>query len=240
MLDLVTDFKKIIDKSTNETIKALEDIYKNINIEKNKMFIRNISKYYMGMVIWNKKLKEGLNDGRIVKLLDNILLDYCSILNCVILGDEKVMNFLYRNIIESVLRIISLEFDSKEIDCLFNGISKGYNTDKEKEILDAYSSLLKSIYNHNCLYIHTDVNRIPERLTNLIEYRNNSEDIDFSELIKKFDDLNIAILCIFQIKYYFIYNTFKPNAKGLMAEIIPYSNRIKFGDFEKEMRLTRK
>ncbi len=236
MVDLVTDFKKIIDISTEDTINILKNTFVEVNSEKNELFVRSISKYYMIMSIWNKKLKETTQDYKIGKLLDNILLDYCSILNCVILGDEKVLNFLYRNIIESVLRVISSEFESKEIDALFNGIGRDCSGSVEKTVLNSYSSLLKSIYNVNCLYIHTDVEKIPDNLINLIAYNNNSKELNTDNLIKKFDDLNIAILCIFQIKYYNIYINLKSNAKGLMDELIPFKNRVKFSEVEKEIR----
>lgn len=176
MIDLVTDFKELINKSTDDTIVALGNIYKNLNLEINRKFINNVNKYYIIMNVWNKKLKVKFNNADISRLLDNILLDYCSILNCVILSDEKLLNFLYRNIIESTLRIISGDLKTREIDNLFTDISKNSVGTKEKELLQMYSSQLKRIYNNNCLFIHTDTQKIPENITNLFEYNNNSNE----------------------------------------------------------------
>lgn len=236
MIDLVTDFKELINKSTDDTIVALKKIYINLNLEINRKFINNVNKYYIIMNVWNKKLKVKFNNADISRLLDNILLDYCSILNCVILSDEKLLNFLYRNIIESALRIISGDLKTREIDNLFNDISKNSVGTKEKELLQMYSSQLKSIYNNNCLFIHADTQKIPENITNLFEYNNNSNENKEKYLEKDFERVNIDILCIYQIIYYEIYLNLKSNAKGLMDEIIPYDYRLRFGEFEKEKR----
>ncbi|NFL75549.1 hypothetical protein FDB81_07375 [Clostridium sporogenes] len=237
MIDLVTDFKKIINKGTEKTIDSLNEVFKSLNIEKNKEFIRNITKYYMVIAIWFKNLKENIseNDDRRF-LLDNILLDYCSILNCVILGDEKIINFLYRNVIESMLRFVTCELTTKEIDKLFNKISQECKGNKEKKIMQTYVSVLKSIYDESCLYIHTDVDKIPSDLKNLIDYNNKSKKLDMSKLINSFNNLNISIFSILQIKYYDIYLNFKSNTKGLINEVMPLKYRIRNSEFENERR----
>lgn len=236
MVDLVTDFKPLIKKSTDDIIKVLDKVYKNLNLEINKKFIEDVNKYYIIVNVWNKKLKDKFNNSDISRLLDNILLDYCSILNCIILSDEKLLNFLYRNIIESVLRIISGNLTTKEIDGLFNAIGSKASNDLEKNCLQSYSSILKSIYNNNCLFIHTYIQKIPENITNLFEYNENSNKSKEKYLINDFDKLNIAILCIYQIIYYEEYQNLKPNVKGLMNEIIPYDYRIRFGKVQSERR----
>lgn len=236
MMDLVTDFKSIINKSTDEAIKVLDKVYKDLHLEINKTFIQNVNKYYIIMNVWNKKLKEKFNSKDISKLLDNILLNYCSILNCIVLSDEKMLNFLYRNIIESVVRIISGDLKTRELDRLFTYISDKTSKQKEKELLLMYSSILKSIYNNNCLFIHTDIKKIPDNITNLFEYYRNSNENKLSYLEEDFKKVNICILCIYQIIYYDIYVNLKGNAKGLMDEVIPYEYRLHFGEIEKEKR----
>lgn len=236
MLDLVTNFKDKIKKSTDEIIIVLDKVYKNLNLEINKKYIEDVNKYYIIMNVWNRKLKEKFRNNNISRLLDNILLDYCSILNCIILSDEKLLNFLYRNIIESFLRIISGDLENRDIDNLFTSISKQASNDIEKEALQSYSSVLKTIYNNNCLFVHTYIDKIPENITNLFEYNENSNKSKKIYLEKDFEKLNIAILCIYQIVYYEEYRSLKSNAKGLMNEIIPYDNRIRFGKVEKEKR----
>ena len=57
MIDLVTNFKNIIDKST---ISVLEEVFNSVNIDKNKDFIRNITKHYMTMS--TKDLKGNVSD----------------------------------------------------------------------------------------------------------------------------------------------------------------------------------
>ena len=192
MLDLVTDFKAIIKKSTNDVIEVLDKVYKNLNLEINKKFIEDVNKYYIIMNVWNKKLKCKFNNNDISKLLDNILLDYCSILNCIILSDEKLLNFSYRNIIESVLRIISGNLETKEIDSLFGVIGNKASNDLEKKHLQSYLSVLKSIYNNSCLFIHTDIKKIPENITNLFEYNKNSNERKEKYLSDNFNKLNVS------------------------------------------------
>ncbi|SCK04726.1 Uncharacterised protein [uncultured Clostridium sp.] len=231
MIDLVTDFEKIININTQKTIEVLKNTFNNVNIEKNKPFIKSVTKYYTAIAIWNNNLSNIWGADR-KKLMDNILLDYCSLLNCIVLGDEKLINFLYRNIIESILRVITNELKNKEIDSLFKIEKIGYKNIEEKKMIESYSSLIKSIYINSCKYVHVDINKIPKKITNLLQYNTNSDTINNSKMLKDFEDLNIAILSILRIKYSNIYYNFKPNSKSFIEEIIPLKERIKIRDIK--------
>lgn len=234
--DLISDYKKIINESASKTILSLEEIFKDINIDKNKEFVHQITKFFMAMEIWSRKITEKNSDTNLEKLMKNILLNYCSILNCLILGDEKVIKFLYRNIIESILRAITLNFNTKDIEGLFKNISNSCTTVKEKELIQTYLSVLKSIYDDTCLYVHTDVSKIPHNLNNLVKYNINSKTLKVDKLLNDFNNLNICMLCILLIKYYDLYTSFKSNARGFIDEIIPLSKRVQISHFIEEKR----
>ncbi|MFQ9672145.1 MAG: hypothetical protein ACLRZT_02065 [Clostridium paraputrificum] len=231
MIDLVTDFEKIININTQKTIKVLKSTFNNVNEEKNKSFIKSVTKYYTAIAIWNNNLSNifGVNRRR---LIDNILLDYCSLLNCIVLGDEKLINFLYRNIIESILRVITNELKIKEIDSLFKIEKLGYRNIYEKKLIETYSSRIKSIYINSCKYVHADIDKIPKKITNLLEYYTNSNNSNNNKMLREFEELNISILCILRIKYSNIYNNFKPNSKSFVEEIIPLKERIKIANIK--------
>lgn len=240
MVDLITDFKDVIENSTKNSISELNETFKSLNLDKNKTFVKNINKFYMAIAMWHKYLKDNISDNNRDILLDNILLDFCSLLNCIILGDEKLIKFLYRNIIESILRYITLKLDSRDIDTMFKDISLDCNGTIEKKLLQEYSSVLKSIYNDTCLYVHTDISKITPSLTDLMKYNKNGKKLRMDKLLNDFNNLNVSILCIFQIKYYDIYLSFKGNVQGLINEVIPLEDRIKLSDFEKERKQNNK
>ncbi|WP_270558165.1 hypothetical protein, partial [Clostridium perfringens] len=73
--------------------------------------------------LWKKQLEAKLELNEKDKiLLCNLNLNFCSLINCVVLGDEKLINFLYRNIIETILRFCTKEYESKDLEAMFKKI----------------------------------------------------------------------------------------------------------------------
>ncbi|MGX4490459.1 hypothetical protein ACWJV3_13065, partial [Clostridioides difficile] len=192
-----------------------------------------INKYYTLITFWINAFKSNVisNDKSI--LLDNILLDYCSLMHCVTLGDIKLINFLFRNIIESILRYITDELETKDLESLFKKMSSGIVDNTEKYLLQTYASQIKQVYDDTCLYIHTDISKIQQNLTNLIDYKLNLEESKIDFLNNTFNKMNISILNILRIKYYPIYLAMKDNAKGFHDQFIPLEDKIKFQRFLK-------
>lgn len=226
-MDLVSDFTRLIDKNTGATIDFLKSKYVIVNEDKNYNFIKDINKYYTGVSIWVKKITESNNSEQIM-LLNNILMDYCSILNSVILGDEKIFYFLVRNIIESFIRAITMNFTTRDLEQLFKDIAIGEENEYCKQKIQTHVSRLKQIYNDSCLYIHADTSKIPMSLTNLIKYYNYGEEKNFEEARVTFKKINLAMLNIFQLLYRDTYIDFKDNAKSYLNELIELEDRITF------------
>lgn len=90
-MDLVTDFKQIIKDKINDTFEFLNTIYKNLdqNDSDNKDIIREINKSYILISIW----RNNFSDDKNIALIDNILLNYCSLTHAILLKDNKVINF---------------------------------------------------------------------------------------------------------------------------------------------------
>lgn len=226
-MDLVTDIKRDVENSTKKTINTLKTVYSNIE-EKNKKFYKDINIYYMIMSIWVNKLSYKYGNEENKNLLYNILVNYCSIINCVTLGDIKLINFLYRNTIEGVIRFISGETKSKDIEKIFRCISKNMSySEDEIIILQSYASQLKSIYTDSCLYIHTDVSKIDKDIANMIKYRFNMENVDLEDTRRDFVKMNNSIINIFKIIYYDVYMEMKDNSKALHDEILPLKENMK-------------
>lgn len=222
MMDLITDFHKIIEESTNNTILELKKFFNIDVVNDNQQFIKKVNTYYIALQIWNKKLKDDKNN----IFLDNILLNYCSILNCIVLKDEKVIYFLYRNTIESMIRVLSCEFSSRDIEEIFKKISHPTISANQKRILQDHISLLKSIYKECCQYVHTNPDYIP-KITILPSYYSSRKKEKMLELMKIFSNLNTSILCILKIKHDDIYSDLKPNARSFLNEITPLKHRTK-------------
>lgn len=229
-MDLITDFKKIINQNTENTITSLKKIYININEDKNYTFYKDISKYYTAISSWVEVLKETFKDDNSKILLNNVLLDYCSIMHCVALGDVKLINFLFRNIIESFLRYITNELTARDIEEMFRKLSLNTN-EKEKKLIQVYSSQIKQIYDDTCLYVHADTSRMPTDLTNLLDYYRNSINIEMESLRKAFERLNIALINLLKIKYVELFINMKINVKGFLDEIVPIDERVKYQNY---------
>lgn len=224
-MDFVTDFKQQINKNTTSCMNELNNVFHNIKSDKNKAFYKDINKYYTGMAIWvdllNKDVK--LKENKV--LLDNILLDYCSILHCVVLGDVKLIKFLYRNIIESFARYITTELYSKEIDSIIKSICKELNSTR-REIGLIYESQLKQIYNDACVYVHADINNMIPNLTTLINYKNNSEEVSLDTIKQDFSKVSRCMICLLIIIHKEMYINMKDNAKAYINEILTLEDRI--------------
>lgn len=229
-MDLITDFKKIINQNTENTIASLEKIYININVDKNYKFYKDISKYYTAISSWVEVLKENFKDDNGKILLNNVLLDYCSIIHCVALGDVKLINFLLRNIIESFLRYITNELIARDIEEMFRQLSLNTN-EEEKKMIQVYSSQIKQIYDDTCLYVHADTSRMPTDLTTLLDYYCNSINIEMDSLRKVFEKLNIALINLLKIKYVYLFVNMKVNVKGFLDEIVPIDERVKYQNY---------
>ena len=106
-MDVVSDFKRTIEKNTANSMNILNKVYKKKEINSRKEFIREINKYYTGLRVLFQYTS---GEEKQVQLLNNILLNMCSLLNCVIIGDIRLIYFLYRNTIESFLRYISQDY----------------------------------------------------------------------------------------------------------------------------------
>lgn len=223
-MDLVSDFKERIESSTLQTVLSLNKIYKNISHQK-KDFIREINKFYIGIRILFHYMS---GEEKQVVLSNNILLDMCSLLHCVVLGDVKLIFFLYRNIIESFLRYLTKDYDSKNLDGLFNIIDGG-TSGKEKQILEKYKSQIKDIYTECCRYIHVNIKNIPKNIYDLKKYDTYIKN-DLSTEKKKFQQLSVLIISILEIKYNDKYRLLKGNSKAYIDEIMPRKQRTEYAE----------
>ena len=225
-MDLVSDFKRVINNNTDNCIEELKKVFIDIKIDKNKECYKDINKFYTGLVIWVQVLKEQEKIEEKKILLDNILLNYCSILNGIVLGDIKVINFLYRNVIESIVRYITGELTTQNLEQAFKNLSNMVD-DNNKDSILIYVSRLKQIYDSTCLYIHTDTKKIDSRLTTLINFKKNSEEVNLDSIKEDFKKMNISIICILSIIFKKERQKMRDNAKGYLAEIIPLEDRIR-------------
>lgn len=230
-MDLVTDFNKLINQNTEKTINSLAQIYIDTDKTKNSKFYKDITKYYSLMYVWVSKLSETETSQEKKILLYNVLLNYCSIINCVKLGDKKLIMFLYRNTIEGIIRYITSELTTKELDSLFSSIIKDEDIEIQKELVQMYTSQIKQIYNDACLYIHTDTSKITKDIKNLIDYIYNMSNESLEMLRKDFEKMNIAIISIFKLRYVDVYLGMKANSRALHDEIMPLNDNIRYGDF---------
>ena len=159
------------------------------------------------------------------KLLDNILMDFCSLMNCVALRDKKLIYFLYRNIIECILRYISKDYTSKDLEKLFLHINNADDT-LAKNILEKYKAQIKYIYTEACRYIHADISKMPLDVINMGVYYEHTKNDSLSQELKYFKELSILIISIIRAKYVANYNNLKPNSKAYISDILPLNNRI--------------
>ncbi|MBI6008372.1 hypothetical protein H8J91_04310 [Clostridium perfringens] len=227
-MDLVTDFKEIIDENTEKTINSLKEIYIEVNEDKKYDFYKSISKYYTAINLWKKQLEAKLELNEKDKiLLCNLNLNFCSLINCVVLGDEKLINFLYRNIIETILRFCTKEYESKDLEAMFKKICITDNINKKK-YLEKYSSQLKSIYINSCHYVHTDTSKINYDLVNLIKYKHNIEEFDLKKENNNFCKMLSIILQILQIMYIDLFEKMKSTSKAYFYDLSDLEQRIEY------------
>lgn len=232
-MDLVTDFQKMINTNTKKSISFLQKIYISVDQEKKYDLYRDVNKYYTAMSIWVKNLIE-YDDSENNILLNNILLDYCSIINCIVLNDKKLIFFEIRNIIESFIRIVTKNYTTRDLEKLFRDINAIESIECKKNQMQIHISRLKQSYDEACLHIHTDTTRIPMSLTNLIDY--NLNDISINEAMTTFNKVNLAMLNILKIKYIETYMSLKDNAKTYMDELLKLEDRIAFKKIIEEHR----
>lgn len=222
----------IIKNNTQLTIESLQEMYKDINLEKNKSFYKMIAKYYsaISIIILNLKKFEK-NDDKVI-LLDNILLNFCSLIHCVVLKDIKLINFIFRNILESVIRYITEDITTRNVESLFKILTScSPDTYSGAHLVQKYSGQLKNIYTKNCLYVHTATSKIPSNLVNLFDYRNNSNDDEMLDLMNDFNILNIAVITLFKVLEKNLYLSIPMNAKIYIDEITPLASRIEYQSF---------
>ena len=224
-MDVVSDFKRTIEKNTANSMNILNKVYKKKEINSRKEFIREINKYYTGLRVLFQYTS---GEEKQVQLLNNILLNMCSLLNCVIIGDIRLIYFLYRNTIESFLRYISQDYAMKNLEDLFACIDNG-SSGIEKNILTKYKSQIKYIYSEACKYIHTDINKVPENINNMKRF-NTYVKRNLKEELKYFRRLSILIISIIKIKYPEKYMCLKANAKAYIDDIIPLEKRTEYQD----------
>lgn len=228
-MDLVTDFKEIISNNTNSTFNELTKIYNNPQTEKNYNLIKEINTSYTLISIWRNNLANESN----IQLLNNILLNYCSLTHSIILKDIKIINFILRNIIESFIRFINSDTCSKDLEDLFKKLRKKAPNAVGETLIEAYSSQLKDIYTQNNLYVHTDISKIPDIKT-LIEYRNN-DSINYVFIESQIKKLTNSMVNIFRIVYINVFIGMRPNSQGLHYEIISLKDNEKFDFFKKSL-----
>lgn len=227
-MDLVTDFKEIISNNTHNTFSELTKIYNDPQIEKNYNLIKEINTSYTLISIWRNNLANESN----IELINNILLNYCSLTHSIILKDIKIINFILRNIIESFIRFINSDARSKDLEGLFKKLREKSPNSVGERLIEAYSSQLKDIYTQNNFYVHTDISKIPDIKT-LIEYRDNNS-IDYVFIENQIKKLTNSMVNIFRIVYINIFIDMKSNSKGLHYEIISLKDNEKFDLFLKE------
>lgn len=217
-MDLVSDYKKIIHENTECVKESLSNTFKKVP-EEYESFYYDINKYYIALNAWSSKLEK--DDSSV--FFDNILFDLCSLIHCVVLGDKKLINFLYRNIIESFWRYCTNDSTSKDMEHIFRKVN--FLSEGSKRIVTMkYNSQLKQNYDQNCHYIHVDIAMIEPDLKSLMDYYEN--DRDLSQLQKEFCMICNAMLCILYLLYPKAYNNMKDNAKGYLQELIPLKNRV--------------
>lgn len=232
MYKIMDNNQKIIEQSTKSTIQSLEQMYKNISLETNKTFYKTITKYYsaISIIIINLKTGEENEDKKI--LLDNILLNFCSLIHCVVLKDMKLINFIYRNIVESVIRYITDDLTTRNLDQLFKVLTTySSGVPSGSELVRKYGGQLKDIFTKSCLYVHTDTSKIPTNLVNLYDYQNNNNEEETLRLMHDFDILNTAIINLFKVLHKELYLGLPINNKMYIDEITPLPSRIEYQAF---------
>ncbi len=229
-MDLVTDFKQIIKDKINDTFEFLNTIYKNLdqNDSDNKDIIREINKSYILISIW----RNNFSDDKNIALIDNILLNYCSLTHAILLKDNKVINFLLRNSIESFLRYVNNEPDTRDLEALFSDLKDRVAISEGKNLISNYSSQLKNIYTNSNFYIHTYIDKIPDIKT-LADYLHN-DDFNYISVKKTLEKMNKAMICILRIIYIDVFLSLKPNAQAAHYEFIHLDENIKFDDYKKK------
>ena len=224
--------KDIIEKNTESVIELLELMYKNISLETNKDFYRTITTYYSAISIIIKKLKTDEESTDKIILLDNVLLNFCSLIHCVVLKDIKLINFIYRNIIESVIRYIANDFTTRDLEQLFKILTNySLHVSSGTDLVRKYGGQLKYIYTKNCSYVHTDPSKIPTNLVNLTDYQSIDNQDQISYLKKDFEILNTAIIGLFKVLYKDKYIDLPINNKIYIDEITPLKNRTEYQAF---------
>lgn len=221
------NFNQLVEENTNKSINILKETYLEKEVLKFKSFIKTINKYYTGLEVLFRKLDKNSNQN---KLLNNILMDLCSLIHCVILSDKKLIYFIYRNIIESILRYISNDINSKNLDNLFNQLVKS-EEGFEKELINKYKGQLKEIYTESCRYVHTDITKIDTLLTTLTQYKSNSSNNNLKNEEKILKQLSCAIIALLKIKYRDNYELLRSNSKGYLDDILPLDIRIEYKKF---------
>lgn len=229
MIDLVTDFKKIINDKIEDTFEFLSSIYKNIDINDTnyKDIIRELNKSYVLISIWKNKFDTEEN----IMLINNILLNYCSLTHAIFLKDSKVINFLFRNSIESFLRFINNQPDTRDLESLFSDLKEKVSISQGKSLIIDYSSQLKDIYDNSNFYIHTYINNIPDIKT-LNEYLHN-DTFNYKTIKRDLEKMNKAMVCILRIVYIDVFITLKPNAQAAHYEFMPLDENEKFDNYKK-------
>ena len=233
----IKNSSQIIEEYTQFTIESLQQIYKDIRLETNKTFYKAITKYYsaMSIMISNIQVVEINEDKKI--LLDNILLNFCSLIHCVVLKDIKLINFIYRNIIESVIRYITNDITTRDLDQLFKQLTTySSNVSSGTYLVQKHGGQLKHVYIKNCSYVHTDTSKIPSNLINLFDYQNNINDEKISHLMGDFNLLNVAIITLFKVFYKELYLGLSSNCKDYVDEITPLASRIEYKEFLNESK----
>ena len=226
-MDLVTDFDSLIQKNSEKSLAKLNELYKDVKQDLRKNFYKSINKFYTAMEVWVRQLSQKEIDEENKIILKNILYNYCLILHIVVIGDKKILNFLYRNTIEGFIRYLTGELESRELDSLFSKVNK-VESGKCRSTMEIYISRLKQIYDESCLYIHTDTSRMPDDLITLLDLQNKHNEIDLKEEKDTFDKMNLAMINILKIKYYDLYKEFKDNIKSYMDELLTLDDRKRF------------
>lgn len=218
-MDLISDFQILINKNTAKSVKILKGTFKNVG--EGNLFYKAINRYYTGMRVLFEYLPK---DERRSILLNNILMNMCSLMYCVTLKDIKLIYFLYRNTIECLLRYISEDYESRELEKLFLDIDQDV-TGYEKICLEKYKSQIKYLYTEACHYIHTDVTRMPKEIKNMKQYDTHRRSINLSKELEFFKRLSYLIVIILIIKNYTQYDIMKKNSKAYLNDILTLEGR---------------
>jgi len=231
-MDYISNHKQTIIHNTISTMNSLKQIYIDINALKNRSFYKEITKYYSAIAIIINTLKANEYSEPRRTLLDNILLNFCSLIHCIVLRDIKLINFIFRNIIESIIRYLTNELTSRDLDLLFKSLttfpSDGFTG---PNLIQKYGGQLKDIYTRNCLYVHTDTSKIPTNLVNLSDYKNYDSDNEISVLLNDFKILNLAIISLYKIFYKNLYSDTPINQKSYIDELTPLDYRVEYQSF---------